>query len=312
MQIGMSLTTAYPRSLDAKALMDGLIAQVKSMAELGFASLSLGDHHVTPNHYFQALPTMSHLSAHSGDMRLIPLFLLPFYNPILLAEQLATLDVISGGRTTVICALGHQPEAHAAFQTSQRVRVSRFVETFEIMRLLWSQDDATYAGKHYAFDGVSINPKPMNGPLPMWIGANADPAIRRTARIADAWVINPSWIPPYVEERLAFYRAALDKLGRSDDVSEVILRRDLHLSDSEAAARKEADQLFREGYRGFGEWEMRESLIVGGPEECIATLERFERMGVTHVLFRCAMDEPEPAAQTLRILGEQVIPHFRR
>lgn len=312
MQIGMSLTTAYPRSLDAKALMDGLIEQVKSMVELGFASLSLGDHHVTPNHYFQALPTMSHLAAHSGDMRLIPLFLLPFYNPILLAEQLATLDVINGGRTTVICALGHQPEAHAAFQTSQRVRVSRFVETFEIMRLLWSEDNATYEGKHYAFDGVSINPKPMNGPLPMWMGANADPAIRRTARIADAWVINPSWIPPYVEERMEFYRAALDRLGRADAVSEVILRRDLHLSDSEEAARKDAERLFREGYRGFGEWEMRESLIVGGPEECIATLERFERMGVTHVLFRCAMDEPEHSAQTLRILGEHVIPHFRR
>lgn len=312
MQIGMSLTTAYPRSLDAKALMDGLIEQVKSMAELGFASLSLGDHHVTPNHYFQALPTMSHLAAHSGDMRLIPLFLLPFYNPILLAEQLATLDVINGGRTTVICALGHQPEAHAAFQTSQRVRVSRFVETFEIMRLLWSKDNATYEGKHYAFDGVSINPKPMKGPLPMWMGANADPAIRRTARIADAWVINPSWIPPYVEERMAFYREALDKVGRSDAVSEVILRRDLHLSDSEAAARKEAERLFREGYRGFGEWEMRESLIVGGPEECITTLERFERMGVTHVLFRCAMDEPAQAAQTIRVLGEHVIPHFRR
>ena len=311
MQIGMSLTTSYSQDRDPKALMDGLVEQVKSMAALGFASLSLGDHHVTESHYFQALPTMSHLAAHSGDMRLLPLFLLPFYNPILLAEQLATLDVISGGRTGVICGLGHQPEAHAAFQTPQRLRVSRFVETFEAMRLLWSEDHASYKGKHYEFEEVAINPKPISQPMPMWIGANADRAVRRAARMADAWIISPSWTPTYVEERLAFYRAALADCGRAEAVSEVALRRDLHLSRSAEAARDEADGLFRYGYRGYSDWEMRESLIVGGPDECIAALERFERMGVTHVLFRCALDEPEQAAQTIATLGERVIPHFR-
>ena len=202
MQIGMSLTTSYAIDRDPKALYDGLTEQVKAMAELGFASLSLGDHHVTQDHYFQVLPAMSHLSALTGDMRLIPLFLLPFYTPILLAEQLAMLDVISGGRTTAICGLGHQPEAHVAFETPQRLRVSRFVETFEIMRLLWNHDDVSYSGRHYNISGVSINPKPLSQPLPMWIGANADPAVQRAAQIADAWVISPGWTPDYIEERL--------------------------------------------------------------------------------------------------------------
>ena len=100
-------------------------------------------------------------------MQLLPLFLLPFYNPIVLAEQVATMDVINGGRTTLICGLGHQPEVHAAMQTPQRCRVSRFVESFEIMRLLWSRDEATFHGKHYNFETpISINPKPVNQPLP--------------------------------------------------------------------------------------------------------------------------------------------------
>jgi alkanesulfonate monooxygenase SsuD/methylene tetrahydromethanopterin reductase-like flavin-dependent oxidoreductase (luciferase family) len=77
-------------------------------------------------------------------MQLIPLFLLPFYQPILLAEQIAMLDVMSGGRTTMICCLGHQPEAHEAFQTPQKVRVSRFVETFEIVRRLCTEDNVSY------------------------------------------------------------------------------------------------------------------------------------------------------------------------
>ncbi len=310
MQIGMSLTTAYNRERDPNALMDGLVEQVKLMAQLGFASLSLGDHHVTPHHYFQVVPTISHLSAHSGDMRLIPLFLLPFYNPILLAEQLATLDVITGGRTTVISGLGHQPEAHIAFQTPQRLRVSRFTETFEIMRLLWSTDNASYAGKHYAFEDVTISPKPISEPLPMWIGANAEPAIRRTARLADAWVISPGWTPEYIADRLNFYRAALDEFDRTEAVTEVALRRDIHLAPTRSEALTEAASLFEDGYRGFGERELHESLIVGGPEDCIAAIEHLAQLGITHILFRCALDEPAQATRTIRIIGEQVIPHF--
>ena len=179
MKIGMSLTSSYPSTGNTKAVMEDLIEEVELMAKLGFDSLSLGDHHVTSNDYIQVLPAMSRLSAHSGNMQLLPLFLLPFYNPILLAEQIGTLDVFSGGRTTIICALGHQPEAHAAYQTPQRVRVSRFIETFEILRMLSSQDGVSYKGKHYAFENVSVNPKPVNRHLSMWMGCSADPAVRR-------------------------------------------------------------------------------------------------------------------------------------
>ena len=181
MRIGMSPTTAHTRDGSSKVLFDNLQAQVELMAELGFASLSLGDHHITRDNYLQVLPTMCRLSAHAGDMQLIPLFLLPFYHPILLAEQVAMLDVMSAGRATMICCLGHQPEAHEAFQTPQKVRVSRFVETFEIMRRLYTDNNVSYHGKHFNFDNVSINPKPLQQPLPMWIGSGADPAIKRTA-----------------------------------------------------------------------------------------------------------------------------------
>ena len=312
MHIGMSLTTSYAIERDPAELMDNLTEQVKAMAELGFASLSLGDHHVTRNNYFQVLPTMSHLSAFTGDMRLIPLFLLPFYNPILLAEQLAMLDVISGGRTTVISGLGHQPEAHDAFETPQRLRVSRFVETFEIMRLLWKRDEVSYSGRHYNFSAVSINPKPLSESIPMWIAANADPAVRRAARIADAWVINPGWTPTFIEDRLRFYRSALSEFGRADEITELVARRDLHLAATKEEALRDAEVMFERGYRDFGEREMQESLIVGDADACISELEQLQDIGATHILFRCALDEPEQAMQTISILGEQVIPHFRR
>ena len=67
MRIGMSLTTSYPGHNDSRMLIKNLMARVELMAELGFDSLSLGDHHLTRDHYFQVLPTMSRLSAHAGD-----------------------------------------------------------------------------------------------------------------------------------------------------------------------------------------------------------------------------------------------------
>ena len=311
MRIGMSLTSSYARQDDSKQVMDDLIARVELMAELSFDSLSLGDHHVTRNHYLQVMPTMCRMSAHSGDMQLIPLFLLPFYHPILLAEQIAVLDVMSGGRTRMICCLGHQPEAHLAFQTPQNVRVSRFIETFEIVRQLCAKDDVTYQGKHYAFEGVTISPKPLQQPLPMWIGCNADPAIRRTARLADAWVISPGSTPALVEDKLRFYRDALQAHGREDQISEVVMRRDIHLSSSRQQARREASQLLDRGYRGFDAEAMEASLIGDDPEGCIRYLEGMQRMGITDILFRCARRDQSAALQTIRLIGAEVIPHFK-
>lgn len=310
MRIGMSLTSSYPHNENSKVLMDNLVERVELMAELGFDSLSLGDHHVTRDHYFQVLPTMSRMSAHAGDMQLMPLFLLPFYHPILLAEQIAVLDVMSSGRTTMICCLGHQPEAHLAFQTPQKVRVSRFVETFEIIRRLCTEDEVTYQGTHYAFEGVSINPKPLQRPLPMWIGSNADPAIRRAASLADAWVISPEWTPGFVEEKLQFYRTALQECGCSEQATDVILRRDIHLAATTQVARREAQRFFDSGYRGFSPQALEESLMVSGPQECIRYLENMQRLGITHALFRCALPEQDKALQTIRLLGTEVIPYF--
>ena len=256
---------------------------------------------------------MSGFSSVSGSMRLLPLFLLPFYNPILLAEQLATLDVISGGRTTVINALGYDPAAFTAFQTTQNARVSRFVETFEIMKLLWEGDAVTYQGHHYSIDApISMNPKPISRPLPRWIAGSAEPAIRRAAKMGDGWVIAPGSTPDVAREGIAIYKQAVENFGRDKHAMSIVLRRDAHLSPSSTAGHGEAQTLFEIGYRGFGAAELEESLVIGGPAECIAYLEEMESAGVTEVLFRCALNEREQALQTITTIGKEVIPRFKR
>jgi alkanesulfonate monooxygenase SsuD/methylene tetrahydromethanopterin reductase-like flavin-dependent oxidoreductase (luciferase family) len=145
----------------------------------------------------------------------------------------------------------------------------------------------------------------------MWIGASADPAIRRAARLADAWVMSPGCTPAWVEEKLRLYREALQAQGREDQVSEVIMRRDIHLSASREQARREASDLFARGYRGFDAEAMEASLIVDDPEGCIRYLEGMRRLGITHILFRCAMRDQAAALQTIRLIGTEVIPHLK-
>ena len=104
MKIGLSLTTAYPREESTVNRFQQLVQQVETARDHGFHSVWVGDHHVTPNVYYQSIPTIARLSAHSGNMQLGPFLLLPLYHPVLLAEQMATLDVVTGGRLTLMVA----------------------------------------------------------------------------------------------------------------------------------------------------------------------------------------------------------------
>jgi alkanesulfonate monooxygenase SsuD/methylene tetrahydromethanopterin reductase-like flavin-dependent oxidoreductase (luciferase family) len=111
MKIGLSLTTAYPREEPAVERFQQLVQQVEAARDHGFHSVWVGDHHLTPNVYYQSVPTIAQLSAHAGSMQIGPFLLPPLYHPVLLAEQMTTLDVIADGRLTLMVALGWQPEA---------------------------------------------------------------------------------------------------------------------------------------------------------------------------------------------------------
>ena len=134
--------------------------------------------------------------------------MLPLFHPVLLAEQVASLDVICEGRFTLKTAVGGQQDAHAAFGIPWKQRASRFEECLEIMRKLWTGDRVTHEGRYWQFSNVTINPKPVQNPLPVWIGASADAPVKRAARLADGWLIDPGTPLSVCEKRIDFYRQA--------------------------------------------------------------------------------------------------------
>ena len=124
-------------------------------------------------------------------------------------------------------------------------------------------------------------------------------------------MIAPGWTPDLVKEGIQLYRDSIAEYGREEQDMAIVLRRDAHLAPTSKAGHREAQTLFENGYRGFSAAELSQSLVIGGPAECIEYLEEMEREGVNEVLFRCALDEREQALQTISTLGADVIPHFR-
>ncbi|MFJ4989058.1 LLM class F420-dependent oxidoreductase [Streptomyces sp. NPDC088732] len=114
--------------------------------------------------------------------------LLPEHNPVVVAKQAATLDVLSAGRFTLGLGAGWSAEEFAALEVPFAGRGRRAEEYLAAMRVLWAEDPASFAGEFTAFEAIRVNPKPVRGGrLPVVVGGNSDVALRRAARHADGW-----------------------------------------------------------------------------------------------------------------------------
>lgn len=138
----------------------------------------MGDHHATPGHDFQNVPTLARLLAEVGDLTVGALFLLPLHHPVLLAEQVGTLWALAEGPFVLIAAAGDGAEQFAPFGVPLRQRPSRMEEHLTIVRRLLAGERLTYAGRSHRLTDVAIHPVPTE-PIPIWIGASARPALQR-------------------------------------------------------------------------------------------------------------------------------------
>jgi alkanesulfonate monooxygenase SsuD/methylene tetrahydromethanopterin reductase-like flavin-dependent oxidoreductase (luciferase family) len=209
--------------------------------------------------------------------------------------------------TTVV--LGWQPEAYAAFGVPWKERVPRFEEAIEILRLLFAKDAADYLGRFHRFEAVTFQPKPVHRRIPLWIGASAEPAIRRAARLGDAWIIGPLSRLEAVKSQMEIYRAALEAYGRDGAIDEFPMRRDVFVAEDRATALKIAEPVLQAGYRGVSGNPL-DVLIVGGPQECVERLDQLRELGISHVLMRFIVQTQAHILRAIQIIGEQVIPRL--
>ncbi|MGH7863759.1 MAG: LLM class flavin-dependent oxidoreductase [Candidatus Binataceae bacterium] len=187
--------------------------QVAWAEELGFDDVWLSEHHFIPDGYSPALmPIAAAIAARTRIMRIATgVVLLPFHNPVRLAEDAATVDIISGGRFELGVGVGYKVEEFEGFAIPTTERGGRTNEGLEIIRRLWEGETLTFKGKFYQVNRVKLTPEPIQKPRPpLWVGGFTPAAMRRVARYADGFVGPP--IP--LKSLYDVYVAELKKLGK--------------------------------------------------------------------------------------------------
>src|SRR5215472_8069612 len=225
MKIGLS-------PLQGQTGFEETLRECKRAEAAGFDSIWLGEHHNNPVLYPAPLIGLATVASRTRRIRLgTGVLLLPLYHPVMVAEEGAMVDMISGGRLILGIGAGYAPEEFAAFGYSLKERGSRLEEGASLLHRLWTEENVTHRGKYYQIDNATISPRPVQQPRPpIWFGAWVEPAISRAARLGDAWFVGPSANLNEIAPSARLYQQACKELGKAS--SEVALFRYVFVASS--------------------------------------------------------------------------------
>jgi alkanesulfonate monooxygenase SsuD/methylene tetrahydromethanopterin reductase-like flavin-dependent oxidoreductase (luciferase family) len=304
-KLGLFLSTGWSGDRTPQQRFGELLEQIRAARDAGFESIWVPQHFVAgPGKMLQSMPLMGRLTAEAAGMRIgTSIMLLPMLNPVLLAEEMATLDWLTDGRMMLGVGLGYIDREYDSMQAPKSVRVGRFTEAIAVMRKLWTGERVSHDGKHFLLDDVQIGitPKQPGGP-PILIGAGVDAAVRRAARIGDGWLITFATERPRVVEQLAMFRTERAAAGLPPPKEQTI-GRECYVGASMAGALADADgpllakyaAYSNYDYAGLGEDQaegrafMKDRFLVGDTAFVHDEMQRYrETLGVD--LFRLRMD----------------------
>jgi len=157
---------------------------------------------------------------------------LPFVPPIVVAKQLATLDVLSGGRVDAGLGTGWQPEEFAATGAALSERGARVAEYVSVVRTLWTEKWPEHSGRFYQIPRAEFEPKPVQARVPVLLGGTAPAALRRAGRIADGWISSSTATHDDIRPMLRQIRDAADGAGRDPETLRFICRGAVRLREA--------------------------------------------------------------------------------
>ncbi len=287
MRVGVSLRSRYDPP-DVRTGVWWMVEQAVTARQAGLDSLFVGDHHATGGPYYQNSPILGRLLAAWGSRPAGALYLLPLWNPVLVAEQVGTLAAIAQGAFVLQCALGDGAGQFRAMGADLRRRVSAFEGNLAVVRRLLAGEEV---------DGVRVGPLPPT-PVDVWIGGTAPPAIDRAARLGDAWLAGPELVPEQAATLVDLYRESCARHHRVPTA--LPIRRDVHVGSDDADAWRVARPILDRGYRGFDP----SATVVGGPLEVAAQFSRLAAYGYTDVIVRPLADSQADTLACLERLEE--------
>ena len=279
----------------------------------GFDSVWCGDS-VLARPRLEALTTLSAIAGRTKRVKLgTAVFLPALRNPVILANEVANLDIISQGRVILGVGIASKtPSVEKEFNAcgvSFRHRVSIFEECVTVMRKLWTEPEVTFNGRHFQLDGVSLGLRPVQkGGIPLWMAASAEKPQRRMLRIGDGWFPN-STSPEAFAEGWQQIEALAKETGENAGRLHRALYTTLNINEDKTQADREMRE-FIEGYYGmpFETMSRTQSVFTGNVQEAINWLKGFIDAGAQTIVIR--FGGPDQAGQ-LELCGKEVLPKLR-
>ena len=323
-----------PTTVSERDHFDSILRQVEAAQRAGMNYILMGQHFMFQgSRWFQPVPVLARLAGElDPHVRLVTQILIaPLYHPVLLAEELATLDVVTGGRICVGVGLGYIPREYEVLGVPFKERGARLNETIEILKLMWTQDRVSYSGRFFTLDDIPVHIRPIQRPHPpIWVGAGSPAGIERAARLGDAWPITPQVAPKDLPAQVGGFFDARAKAGRSRSGRQP-LRREIMLGKNREEALATAVRVATPWYvnmLGTGHYtyvdrdELVKSIpgvlaahwVLGDAEDCAAQLREIgDSVPVNPIITRAnwpGMTADESVAY-IGLLGEQLIPSLK-
>jgi alkanesulfonate monooxygenase SsuD/methylene tetrahydromethanopterin reductase-like flavin-dependent oxidoreductase (luciferase family) len=297
--------------------------------DLGFHSLFVVEHHFTGVGQLSAsLNFLSYLAGRTRRLRLgTAVVVLPWHNPALLAEQVATLDLLSAGRLDFGVGKGYRQQEFTGFAIPIVEATARFDEAMAFLRQAWAaQGRFSFHGRYWQFENILIEPRPVQQPHPpLWMGAGSLDSIRRAAREGFNLLLDQVAPVELIIERVAAYRDELKAQARAYRPGQIGVARALQIVDSAEERRQALDLRLKvlkaigglargpgaERYHNISaereaDLASEESALLGTPAEIIARLEKLAAGGVDYVL----LVEPTASTAALERFAKEIMPHF--
>jgi alkanesulfonate monooxygenase SsuD/methylene tetrahydromethanopterin reductase-like flavin-dependent oxidoreductase (luciferase family) len=272
-----------------------------------------------------AIALLGALAARTQHVRLGPACFAstPLRNALILAYQWASLDLMSGGRTIFVACQGQPEPGGGAFDKEFEAlgiapasRMRRMEEAIEIMRLTSARENADYEGQYYKFRNLTVLPRPVQQPLPIWVVSNpqmnkprnVESGYRRVARLGDGWMT--TFKPPAdIRRSLEMIRGYAGDYGRTlGDHFEVCVYHNINVNENREAALEESKR-FLDAYYGvdYHRDALKLWVAMGSPAECIENIRAFVEAGATTITLR--LTGYDQRAQFRRVT-EDVLPAF--
>ena len=298
--------------------------------EIGFYSTFLVEHHFTGFGQVSAsLNLLTWLGARTRHLRLgTAVLVLPWHNPVLLAEQAATLDLLSGGRLDFGIGKGYRHNEFAGFCIPLEEADARFEESLEVItKAFTSETPFSHRGKYWQFDNIVVEPPTAQKPHPpFWMGAGSPNSVREVTRRGYNMLLGQHSLAEEILEQVTQFRSEVEGLGRPFDPMEVSVARAVYIAkdDADKAAAFERRyqghmRINRLARRPDGETRARyilddekearhesaESALFGSPDEIVRKLEKLQKGGVEYVIINFG-----GSREQIRRFARDIMPAF--